>query len=913
MSLRLLPTFSAPARRIPSVCHARVAATGAFQAGFHRPLDISGSSPKRLSSNSSVPDTSDVNLRPSFGTARWLHTGLEYRARELPVTQPDCTIDPLSCIDVEILVALLAELPKGSVERLPPNPIDVIDAFLSVHIRAPSRIPLHAHAYVASIAAKKNLIRVFNASLNHAVQIAHKYEDELMASPQDSTDMSIQMEHGAFLQHIILFASQNHSLVSSEDFLRLFRCPLVCNESTLSALNPIVVSRAIGAFLSLPDPIAPHTPLIRKILPALLHTFPDPGAESSTHTAPYKGTWVLFNLITRFIKESEYGFALEVFSTLAKANWIPEDVIRRTSHSSAPPGESNPVRSDDGGSAESSKRSSFETIVLETLVRCCIKWGWWKRAVELTISLLDTAAWTAKKGQLVHDLIQALNCELTPLAAEHCAALICATIRGDSQSAGTIVLPNHALWQFYDTCASLSLPGPMSRVYQHLRCIESGEEDVLRDASLEIYQLKAPLHPPPKNAALEFLLKHYVVTIKDSRKARKLAQFALAYQRSTHIPILTTPHIPGYLSVLARGRLYSEVKEYWDSFRNLKGGEMIGGNARVVSRLVSTFVRLSNAEKDGRRKSSRSGVVGQGSEAELGPHPSSARPSHPSVSSTEAIDRLAAQVFESTAEPQDPHYQFASAILDDFTQMKQPLASAAHHDLTTIAACSFSLGRFDVAFTTLNQILSRREIPDAHDINVLLLGLAKHNPARAAKFLEMHMQDGKGTYEEYAIGWTSIVQTAIAQGDWHTADRLLGVKTRYGPLVKHMTSQGLGTILLGILDAAQSPQQRREAVDKALWLLRKVSQRDPRSMPDPRIGFRCVAAALGAGLAQDALSFWRILMKGKIPAGDRSHLTLRKGLARLVIKTRPRNQARVICAELELVAIWDKVYRSDSD
>ncbi|KAL5501652.1 hypothetical protein ACEPAH_8912 [Sanghuangporus vaninii] len=237
----------------------------------------------------------------------------------------------------------------------------------------------------------------------------------------------------------------------------------------------------------------------------------------------------------------------------------------------------------------------------------------------------------------------------------------------------------------------------------------------------------------------------------------------------------------------------------------------------------------------------------------------------------------------------DEYIVFAHKVLDAYRRAKEPLHRASHHDLNALARASDMLGSVRQSMQALQTIVDRKEIPDTHDMNVVMIAMAARDPMRAEDMLGLMLQEGMHlntlTFTAVILGW-------LKKGNTKRASRVYSRAMRAGHA--KLTADVGTSLLIALVDSCCSSEgtevaqvrtdvwMHRTFLRQAYSLMKTESYRNSAIPHD--FGERCVGAALRLEEAGLALYFWKQLLETAALCETDQQRELRHGIARLVAK-----------------------------
>ncbi|KAH9925559.1 uncharacterized protein B0H18DRAFT_1119400 [Fomitopsis serialis] len=223
--------------------------------------------------------------------------------------------------------------------------------------------------------------------------------------------------------------------------------------------------------------------------------------------------------------------------------------------------------------------------------------------------------------------------------------------------------------------------------------------------------------------------------------------------------------------------------------------------------------------------------------------------------------------------------EFAERVFNTFRRSRAPYKGAHHWELTAMARASFMLGHLEEGLDVFRYFFRARKVPDMYDINVALAVLAEHNPPAAARVIERMIRMG---LEPDAVSFGSVIHHAVLRGDMPLVSALIRRSREVG--VRRLSYKTVGTLLhAGVTlpdeDGRVSPRAQLQSSSDLVDSLLQAG-----TVPSPRMGRDCVAAALRADDSEMAFRFWRLLVKDKVQWDDEAQARTRQLIAKRIQK-----------------------------
>jgi hypothetical protein len=223
-------------------------------------------------------------------------------------------------------------------------------------------------------------------------------------------------------------------------------------------------------------------------------------------------------------------------------------------------------------------------------------------------------------------------------------------------------------------------------------------------------------------------------------------------------------------------------------------------------------------------------------------------------------------------------------------------------DLNALARAYGMLGDVGKCLETLSLIFKRHEVPDIHDINVVVAAMAERDPFRAAMAVEEMMEAG---VKPDAVTFGTVIHEALRDGNSELAGHMIKLAQSAG--VKKLTPQSIASVVQAAL-AASVPVGHRSRIEgkerQVRGVNRKTRKRDLERVYDliasgvyaeylqsVKLGRTCVDAAMQADAPELAFRFWKMMMKDRVDWDSLKQRWLREQIAR---ELRAQSKERLI-------------------
>jgi len=285
-------------------------------------------------------------------------------------------------------------------------------------------------------------------------------------------------------------------------------------------------------------------------------------------------------------------------------------------------------------------------------------------------------------------------------------------------------------------------------------------------------------YPAPQGPPLLWLLEGMLKESKNVHLCRRLAKEVV--DSNIDIPVYDRGH---FIRLLANAGLAHAARELWMRYSQDEAQGVIS-HAGAMMRLASLFYHLG---KDLEAKEAMGDEVSEIFRL-------------PSVSSSDAEELLddeegememgviggedAKVLFDAAAAK-----GFAKEVVDKFSDCKVPISGASQHDLNALARAYFMTDRTEEGFAIF-QMSKVTRFPDMHDVNVVLCGVAKHNPKLAGRMIDrMHE---RGLVPD-VVTWGTVIHLAFVKGDTELMISLIKRAQERG--ISEFTSRTVSTMI----------------------------------------------------------------------------------------------------------------------
>ncbi|TDL22104.1 hypothetical protein BD410DRAFT_748792 [Rickenella mellea] len=633
-------------------------------------------------------------------------------------------------------------------------------------------------------------------------------------------------EKSVAIRALLKVASSSPSILH-EHVLSLFTS--LPNPDPHPPLSPKIVVRVITALLAQSQSqIASSIPLLASVA-SLLANATEPSQkivenEEAPDPPPQSCTWLTFRVLQIMLQLGEEERALDIFRALLQGGKIPADSVR-----------------------DSDQRvGNFKVLIISTLVKACLRYGWWNGASELlcATSVGDDASWKPL-WEAAAEVVAALLSTGNATDTENCGKTIIA-LTGNGRN---IILPDHLVERFYNHSRRIGNVELGSKVYMHL------QTPVVR----AYHQ-----YPPPQARTLMWLMSHFVDS-NHIHSARILAQHVVD-DETTLFPTIR----PSFISTCASKGFTSQARALWERCSVGQYRDVVVGHAGTMLRVVAAFA--NRAQKSARRGAAlardNKGDVGSSvackKNAEIGP---------PSQGGNDAN--------RSEGDLEEEALTFAHRVISEFQLIKEPLQSASHMDINALARAQSIVGNFVECLEMLKIILGRFEVPDLHDINVILAAMARHQPRSAALMIERMIAKG---IQPDPITFATVINEALVDQDTELVGRLLLKARSLG--YDELTEKAVASLLHATLAATQRDVAEGETTRRYVYRAYDLINSLPQSsvIKTPNMGKKCIQAAMRADDPELAFKFWKLMIKEQTEWNHRGQVETRGAIAKRIRK-----------------------------
>ena len=299
-------------------------------------------------------------------------------------------------------------------------------------------------------------------------------------------------------------------------------------------------------------------------------------------------------------------------------------------------------------------------------------------------------------------------------------------------------------------------------------------------------------YPVPRGPPLLWLLEAMLKESNNVHLCRRLAKEVV--DSDIDIPVYDRGR---FIRLLANAGFARTARELWMRYSQDETQGVIG-HAGAMTRLVSLFYCL------GEDMEARGAMGDEGSGISKLSYVSSL---DTEVSLNDDDDDVEMGVIDGDdAEvlfDADTAKGFAKEVVDKFRACKVPFGVASQHDLNALARGYFITDRTEEGFEIFQMTKATRS-PDMHDVNVVLSGVAKHNPGLASRMIDrMHE---RGLVPD-AVTWGTVIHLAFLKGDTELMISLIKRAQERG--ISEFTSRTISTLIRASISDVPSESQSK--------------------------------------------------------------------------------------------------------
>ena len=715
---------------------------------------------------------------------------------------------------------------------------DPVEAFISIISRddgALKEIPLSAIEPLASYALQNRLDTVLKNVVDLTLQRLH---ETLSCISNHSKEMiSLASRQGELLSNLLgLLSTCSRNPVADKLILPVIDAYLATPSAdgrprsieSLAAL-PLGVLLKLMKLICDQEDFYSYTELLASLFEAIQSkraSLSDPSSQVAQ-----SGTWTLYRAVRRLAEDGNHSLAYEMFSKLVGADDLPAEAQDATNYI---------IESTDFISST----ENLNVVILFAIGKACQCFQWYDRMLGTAQALVSISSRIPDKSTVaivstsLHSMIR---------------ALVASDRRKDLHYAGRMVelctsqlflfpIPSSVMAQLYDKLEDNGLREEAGRLFLHLDSINARYRRQLEQTESGRGMLSAYTYLPPSGKPQLGLMRYFFHTVGDHGALQKLVDACMG---SGGVAAIGFPFIADCVAIMAEAGMEDRVKAIWEQVRNVRGREMLFGNGKAALKAAKLF--HSMAERGSRRQRP----------------PSCENTVSPMVIEMGVKSEPAEMTVEASAIQE--YRAFARSIAADFTRLKEPLETASHMDLTTVARINFLVGNLHHAFSAARHILNRREIPDTVDVNVMLKALVELDPRAAAIMVERALNR---RVRVDRISWGTLLHGAMRARD---VELVLIILRRIGEMGISLDSSAVDTLIRGFCKhSGISRQDTQQFLRLSLHLLKTLNHSQRVKMTT--LGVLCVQQALTNDLPLLAFEFWDLLVRYKLSGSKTSAL-----------------------------------------
>src|ERR1700722_6282983 len=474
----------------------------------------------------------------------------------------------------------------------------------------------------------------------------------------------------------------------------------------------------------------------------------------------------------------------------------------------------------------------FKFIIFSTIVRSCLHWNWKDTAMDLLIETIQST--TPLDESLVNLAMDTMYTVLdvpTIVDVSGCGVLMRLLLQLTD-----LTIPNGLVRLFYDMSHRLNFGEEAESVFSLIDSLPASE---------------TRHYPLPQGRALTWFMNYLTSNSRNIHLGRVLAKKVV--EGCEPIPIQDRAR---FVATTAMHGYGTQARALWERYAVGEDSHTVVGNAATMLRMVSLFAYLSKRTKEKcRRLLPKLDVAPSNLDGE--------------------VNDLSYDSYQNRWKDFDA---FTDRVITTFRQSKMPLSQASHFDLTSLSRAYFILGRPQAGFKTLRIVTDRKEVPDMHDINVALSGLAEHSPRDAAEVMERMVKKG---CKIDPVTFGTVLHRTVRGGDPEQVEALMLSARKLGYL--RTTPKTISSLIHDSLKIREGSQATIKAnLQRALTIIR--SPRRSSFIRIPNTGKMAIFTSLSVDDPIRAYKFWKYLVKDKTEWGDREQQFQRRLIARMIRK-----------------------------
>jgi len=460
---------------------------------------------------------------------------------------------------------------------------------------------------------------------------------------------------------------------------------------------------------------------------------------------------------------------------------------------------------------ENATSGTLHTLLYASSIRTCCQNGW----TELATEFLDDYLKSGKDSQTFG----------TNLILELVGYLLDSPSEDDLQRCCNFIIrlhtiqpvPDEVIHDFYAIAAQFKMTRPAEHLYSFTR-------------EMRIDKSKSHNYPLPQGRSLVWLAENLV---KDNSTRLSFESLVTeAHERHQDI-LIPVSHQPLYLTIIVKEGFGLITQSLWEKWSPGINGEVIRGSPKILVRIIRLTMSLT------RKQEERLGLL--------------KRCKPPNSAEIEASKRSLNEISS-----------FANKVLRAFITQHEPLHTADHIALTSLARAHFVLGNVTDGFQCFRILLRRSDKPDIVDINVGLSALAEYKPRAAAAFLATMLHHNLQPDE---FTFSTIIHHAMIKDDLDLCTELaLQMKETLVPnsIFQPFYSMALASVAERVDD---TPQRRVVRLATVLKVLRSMNYSKDVFIMHPEVG-ECLIRASLPHYPQVAFEFWKRMSKDILAHDD---------------------------------------------
>ena len=458
---------------------------------------------------------------------------------------------------------------------------------------------------------------------------------------------------------------------------------------------------------------------------------------------------------------------------------------------------------------ESVESGNLYTLLYASSIKTCCQRGWTDLAAEFLSDYLKSGKDSQELGLgLAMELVGYLLDNPSENGLNQCCSLI--------ERLHTLKpVPDEIIRDFYAIAAKFNFGRPAERLYLFTR-------------DMRIDKFKPHSYPLPQGRSLVWLAKDLVRDDSTRPHFEFLVEEAHEQRQDFLIPALHQLH---YLKLVVVEGFGQIAQSLWEKWAQGSSGEVVRGSPEMLVRIA----RLSRSLT--RKQEGRLAFL------------ENDKP-HDNAEINESKRRL------------DEISSFANKVLRAYIIQHEPLGSADHIILTSLARAHLVLGNVSDGFHCFRILMRRMERPDIVDINVGLTALAEYEPRAASAFLSSMMHYD---VEPDETTYSTILHHAMIKDDLnlcielaHQMKETLQPNSNFRPFYSMASASVLER-------SGDSPPRRVARLKVVLEVLRIMGYPVDRFVMYPEVGKSLIQASLH--YPELAFEFWKLVYKG-MPRND---------------------------------------------